>query len=109
MYSYSISLALRQSLYIIYLYRYFRLNVLFRYLDPYKQGSPETETLIPEPGTLNRGALHPQPYSRSQKVGNPIASILKSNVQGIPALFGLIPVSNFMGFTSPTLALSTPK
>ena len=38
-------------------------------------------------------------YSRSPKVGNPIASILKSNVQGIPALFGLNPVSNFMGFT----------
>ena len=38
-------------------------------------------------------------YSRSQKVGNPIASILKSNVEGIPALFGLHPVSNFMGFT----------
>ena len=39
-------------------------------------------------------------YSRSQKVGNPIASILKSsNVYGIPALFGLNPVSNFLGFT----------
>ena len=38
------------------------------------------------------------PYSRSPKVGNPIASILKTNVQGIPALFGLNPVSNFMGF-----------
>ena len=38
-------------------------------------------------------------YSRSPKVGNPIASILKSNVKGIPALFGLNPVSNFMGFT----------
>ena len=37
-------------------------------------------------------------YSRSQKVGNSIASILKSNVQGILALFGLNPVSNFMGF-----------
>ena len=38
-------------------------------------------------------------YSRSQKVGNPIASTLKSNVEGIPALFGLNQVSNFMGFT----------
>ena len=39
-------------------------------------------------------------YSRSPKVGNPIASILKSNnAQGIPALFGLNPVSNFMEFT----------
>ena len=38
-------------------------------------------------------------YSRSLKVGNPIASILKSNVLGIPALFGLNPVSNFMGLT----------
>ena len=40
-------------------------------------------------------------YSRSPKVGNPIASILnlKSNVWGIPAQFGLNPVSNFMGFT----------
>ena len=37
-------------------------------------------------------------YSRSPKVGNPIASTLKSNVWGIPALFGLNPVSNFMGF-----------
>ena len=43
-------------------------------------------------------------YSRSQKVGNPIASILKSNVWGIPALFGLNPVSNFMGFT-----VNTPR
>ena len=38
-------------------------------------------------------------YSRSPKVGNPVASILKSHVQGIPALFGLNPVSNFMGST----------
>ena len=38
-------------------------------------------------------------YSRSPKVGNPIASILKSNVKGILGLFGLNPVSNFMGFT----------
>ena len=37
-------------------------------------------------------------YSRSQKVGNPVASVLKSNVKGIPALFGLNPVSNFTGF-----------
>ena len=38
------------------------------------------------------------PYGRSPTVGNPTASILKSNVYGIPALFGLNPVSNFMGF-----------
>ena len=39
-------------------------------------------------------------YSRSLKVGNPIASILKSNGKGIiPALFGLNRVSNFMEFT----------
>ena len=38
-------------------------------------------------------------YSRSPKVGSPIASILKSNVYGIPALFDLYPVSNFIGFT----------
>ena len=38
-------------------------------------------------------------YGRSPKVGNPIASILKCNVYGIPALFGLSPVSNFLGFT----------
>ena len=45
-------------------------------------------------------ALDPKPlYSRSPKVGNPIASILKSNVWGIPALFDLYPVSNFMGLT----------
>ena len=42
---------------------------------------------------------HDMYYSRSLKVGNPIASILKSNVWGIPALFGLNPVSNFMGLT----------
>ena len=34
-------------------------------------------------------------YSRSLKVGNPVASILKRNIP----LFGLHPVSNFMGFT----------
>ena len=28
-----------------------------------------------------------------------MASILKSNVKGIPALFGLDPVSNFLGLT----------
>ena len=39
------------------------------------------------------------PYSRSPKVGNPIASILKSNGKGIPALFDLNPVSNFLGLT----------
>ena len=38
-------------------------------------------------------------YGRSVKVGNPIASSLKSNVWGIPAQFGLSPVYNFMGFT----------
>ena len=37
-------------------------------------------------------------YSKGRKVGNPIASILKSNVEGIPALFGLNPVSDFLGF-----------
>ena len=43
--------------------------------------------------------LHPKPYSRSPKLGNPIASILKSNARGIPALIVLNPVSNFLGFT----------
>ena len=38
-------------------------------------------------------------YSGSPKVGNPIASILKSDVKGIPALIVLSPVSNFLGFT----------
>ena len=38
-------------------------------------------------------------YSKRPKVGNPQASILKNNVWGIPALFDLNPVSNFMGFT----------
>ena len=38
-------------------------------------------------------------YSRSPIVGNPIASILKSNAKGIPALFVLNPVSNFLWFT----------
>ena len=45
---------------------------------------------------LNNQALI---YSRSPKVGNPIASILRTNVYGIPALFGLNPVSNFKGLT----------
>ena len=43
-------------------------------------------------------------YSRSPRVGNPIASILKSNVKVIPALFDLNPASNFMGFTIGCLA-----
>ena len=34
----------------------------------------------------------------AQEVGNPIASILKTNVKGIPALFVLNPISNFLGF-----------
>ena len=38
-------------------------------------------------------------YSRGPKVGNPIAAILKSNAKGIPGLFGLNRVSNFMEFT----------
>ena len=46
-----------------------------------------------------RSVQAPGAYSRSRKVGNPIASIVKSNAQGIPALFDLNPVSNFMGFT----------
>ena len=38
--------------------------------------------------------------SRSPKVGNPIASTsLRGMSWEIPALFGLDPVSNFMGFT----------
>ena len=43
----------------------------------------------------------PNYYSRSPKVGNPKASIIniKSHIKGIPALFGLTPVSNFKGFT----------
>ena len=36
---------------------------------------------------------------RSPKSGNPIASILKRNVWGFPALFVLNPVSNFLGCT----------
>ena len=39
------------------------------------------------------------PYTRSPKVGNPIASILKSHVYRIPALIVLNPVSSFFGFT----------
>ena len=52
-------------------------------------------------GPVCRCILHTKTYSRSKKVGNPIASIiiLKSSVQGIPALFGLYPASNFLGFT----------
>ena len=36
-------------------------------------------------------------YSRSLKVGNPIASILKSNVEGIPARYVLNPFPTFWG------------
>ena len=43
--------------------------------------------------------VNPTPYSRSRKVGNLIASIFKSNIQGTPALFGLNPVSNLLGCT----------
>ena len=57
-------------------------------------GNP-AKRLLPSEGTL----LKPRLYSRSQKVGNPITSNLKSNVSGIPALFGLNPVSNLMGLT----------
>ena len=41
--------------------------------------------------------MHFKEYSRSLKVGNPIASILKSNAQGIPALVVLNPVSKVLG------------
>ena len=44
-------------------------------------------------------------YSRSEKVGNLIASIPKSKAQGIPARFVLNPVSNFLGFTVQVLGL----
>ena len=39
------------------------------------------------------------PTVEAQKFGNPIASILESNVYGIPALFLLHPVSDCLGFT----------
>ena len=52
-----------------------------------------------ELGSQVESRILPNLYSRSPKVGNPIASILKNNVLGLPALFGLNPVSNFMGFT----------
>ena len=38
-------------------------------------------------------------YSSSLEVGNPIASILKSNVIGNPSTIWPYEVSNFMGFT----------
>ena len=38
-----------------------------------------------------------QDYSRSPKVGNPKASILKSGTSGIPALIVLKPISKFWG------------
>ena len=41
--------------------------------------------------------MHFKEYSRSPKVGNSIASILKSNAQGIPALIVLNPVSKVSG------------
>ena len=40
-------------------------------------------------------------FSISPKVGNPVASILKSNVQGILALIVLNPFSNFLGSLDP--------
>ena len=68
---------------------------------------PYVYTTVMEPGPPNHnkdGFLVPSSiitvvYSRSPKVGNPIASILKSNVKGILALFVLNLVSNFWGST----------
>ena len=55
---------------------------------------------IPKIDTLTKAFFLPTyNYSRSPTLGNPIASIRKSTVEGIPARFGLSPVSNFMGFT----------
>ena len=63
-------------------------------LGPSEAGAGNSRTPNPKLQTLS-----PKPYSRSPKVGNPIASILKSNAEGIPGLFVLNPVSNFLGFT----------
>ena len=55
--------------------------------------------MLPNYDIETQESQEPTRYSRSPKVGNPIAPIHKSNAKGIPALFGLNPVSNFMGFT----------
>ena len=57
-----------------------------------------------QPRTLQHNVQHkhvmtPQLYGRSPKVGNTVASILQNNVWETPALFGLNPASNFVGFT----------
>ena len=57
-------------------------------------GSSFLELKLPE----LRGCMFGSTYSRSPKVGNPIASIVKRNVYGIPALIVLNPVSNFLEF-----------
>ena len=69
----------------------------------HENGSPSPTTEILNP--LIDPERQASPYSRSPTVGNPIASIPKSQVQGIciPALIVLNPVSNFCGFTSMSL------
>ena len=74
---------------------------------PNQPYTPPPPTLNPKPSIIpvspkpvkRAHTPNPKPYSRSPKVGNPMASILKSLVKGIPALFGLNPVSNFLGLT----------
>ena len=66
-----------------------------------KDGSDGTQILGVNVDVYALGFICFGVYSRSPKVGNPMTSILKSNVKGIPALFGLNPVSNILGLTVP--------
>ena len=59
--------------------------------------SSPNRSLDPQP-CWGLGFIGFRVYSRSPKVGNPIASTHKSHLQGVPALFGLNPVSNVLGF-----------
>ena len=57
--------------------------------------------LLPHSFVQVNPEFQPQQFTvEASKVGNPVASILKSTAQGVSALFGLNPVSNFMGFTN---------
>ena len=63
------------------------------YTDP---NAGVSEKLVKgSPGILPLYKYTTDNYGKSPKLGNPIARILKSNVQGFPALFCLNPVSNF--------------
>ena len=59
----------------------------------FNDGTSSGQVLDPDPDEADEICT----YSRSRKVGNSIASIPKSKVQGIPVLCVLKKVSNFWG------------